>query len=154
MNNVKRILAVSRATTSCKLAVHYGILMAKQNQAKLFVMHVIHNPFHSEGWNLPLPSLAEDYKHIVEKARQEIGRLIKSEKAGGLEITELIQEGKPTDEIMKTVEKENIDLIVISGHPEGRLEHYLFGRTIETLTRKMPCSVLLVPDIHCVPTDQ
>jgi len=29
-------------------------------------------------------------------------------------------------------------------HEEGRLEHYLFGRAIEELTRKMPCSIFLV----------
>jgi len=32
----------------------------------------------------------------------------------------------------------------MSAHEEGRLEHYMFGRTVEELTRKMPCSILLV----------
>jgi nucleotide-binding universal stress UspA family protein len=48
------------------------------------------------------------------------------------------------DEILKVVKNEKIDLIIMLAHEEGRLEHYLFGRAIEELTRKMPCSIFLV----------
>jgi universal stress protein A len=153
MDDINRILVVSRATTSCRQAIHYGISLSKQYHAKLYVMHVVHDPFSVEGWNLPLPSLEEDYKKLLEKARKDIDHLIKSEQTEGLEITELIHEGKPTDEIIKTVKDEDIDLVVISAHSEGRFEHYLFGRTIEALTRKMPCSIFLVQDVHCVASD-
>ena len=59
-------------------------------------------------------------------------------------IISLAMEGKPVKEIMAAVKEEKIDLIIMSAHEEGRFEHYMFGRTVEELTRKMPCSILLV----------
>jgi len=144
MDDIKRILVVSRSTKHCRKAVHYGISLAKQYNAKLYVMHVIHDPFSLEGWNLPIPSLEQEYKKLVKTTKEEIDRIIKSETADGLEVTEWIREGKPADEIVAAVREEKIDLLILSAHEEGRLEHYLFGRTVEELTRKMPCSILLV----------
>ncbi|MCK5504111.1 MAG: universal stress protein [Thermodesulfovibrionia bacterium] len=31
-------------------------------------------------------------------------------------------------------------------HEEGRLEHFLFGRSNEKIIRDMPCSILLVEE--------
>ena len=146
MDDIKRILVVSRSTNNCRKAVHYGISLAKRYNSKLSVLHVIHDPFSLDGWNLPIPSLEQEYKKLVQKARVDIDRIIKSEQADGLEITEWIREGKPVDEVIAAVKEEKIDLIIMSAHEEGRFEHYLFGRSIEELTRKMPCSILLVND--------
>jgi len=144
MDDFKRILVVSRSTKNCKKALHYGISLAKQQNSKLYVLHVIHDPFSLEGWNLPVPSLKQEYENLVKKAREEIDRIIKSEQADGISITEWIRDGKPDEEVIAAVKEEKIDLIIMSAHEEGRFEHYLFGRTVEQLTRKMPCSILLV----------
>jgi len=144
MDDIKRILVVSRSTKHCRKAVHYGISLAKKYNSKLYVLHVIHDPFSVEGWNLPIPSLKQEYEKLVEKARADIDRIIKSERADGLEITEWIRDGKPVNEIVATVKEDKIDLVIMSAHEEGRLEHYLFGRTVEELTRKMPCSIFLI----------
>jgi nucleotide-binding universal stress UspA family protein len=144
MDDIKRILVVSRSTKNCKKALHYGISLARQNKSKLYVLHVIHDPFSLEGWNLPVPSLKQEYENLVKKTREEIDRIIKSEQAEGLQITEWIREGKPVEEVIAAVKEEKIDLIVMSVHEEGRFEHYLFGRAVEELTRKMPCSIFLV----------
>lgn len=144
MDDVKRILVVSKSTIHCKKAVHYGISLSKHYNAKLYVLHVLHDPFSYDGWNLPIPSLKEEYEKLVQKARVDIDRIIKSEQADGLDITEWVRDGKPVDEVIKVVEDEKIDLMIMSAHEEGRLEHYLFGRAVEELTRKMPCSIFLV----------
>jgi nucleotide-binding universal stress UspA family protein len=144
MNDVKRILVVSRSTKECQKALHYGVSLAKQFNSKLFVLHVLHDPFSLEGWNLPLPSLKEEYDTLVKKARKAIDHIIKTEQAEGLEIAEWIREGRPAEEVIAAVKEEKIDLVIMAAHEEGRLEHLLFGRTVEELSRKMPCSILLV----------
>jgi universal stress protein A len=144
MDDVKRILVVSRSTKNCKKALHYGISLAKQFNSKLYVLHVIHDPFSLDGWNLPIPSLKQEYENFLKKAREDIDRIINSEKAEGLEITEWIRDGKPIEEVLAAIKEEKIDLAIISTHEEGRLEHFLFGGTVEGLIRKMPCSVLVV----------
>ena len=108
------------------------------------VLHVLHDPFSVDGWNLPLPSLKQEYENLVKKARKEIDRVIKSEQADGLDIVEWIRDGKPAEEVITAVKEEKIDLVILAAHEEGRFEHFLFGRTVEELSRKMPCSILLV----------
>lgn len=144
MEDINRILVVSRMTKYCREAVHYGISLARKYGAELSIIHVIHNPFGLEGWNLPTVALKEDYQNLIKEAKEDLDRIIKLEKAKGLPIKELIREGEPTEEILKTVKEEKIDLMIMLAHEEWRLEHFLFGRSNEELIRKMPCSILLV----------
>jgi len=139
-----RILVVCRDTKFSQEAVHAGVSLAREFGAHLTVLHVVHDPFGMEGWNLPFLSVDEEYKRVLEEARSELHGMIAAEQAKGLAIRELVREGEPSREIRKVIHEERIDLLVLLGHEEGRLEHFLFGRSNEDLIRKMPCSILLV----------
>ena len=144
MEDVKRILVVSRDTQYDRKAVQYGVSLSRKYGAELYVIHVVHDPFIFGGWNLPIPSLREEYKKLLKEAREELHTMINSEKKKGMSIKELIREGDPTGELFRTVREEGIDLLIMLAHEEGHLEHFLFGRSNEEIIRKMPCSVLLV----------
>jgi nucleotide-binding universal stress UspA family protein len=131
-------------TMYCKKAVHYGISLAKKYGAALTIVHVIHDPFGIEGWNLPMPNLEKDYQNLLKKTRQQLDDIIASENKSGMHIEVLIREGEPTAEVLALVREKKIDLLIMLAHEEGRMEHFLFGRSNEALIRKMPCSVLLV----------
>ena len=91
MNGIKRILVVSRSTKDCKKAVHYGISLAKQNKAKLYVLHVFDDPFGLEAWSLPVVSWKEiqkEYKKMQEKVRADLDKIIKVEQSAGIPILE------------------------------------------------------------------
>jgi universal stress protein A len=144
MEDIKRILVVSRSTKDCVKAVHYGASLSQKFGAGLYIIHVIHDPLIFGGWNLPIPSLEEEYRKMLKESKAELDAIIKKEKNKGVTIKELIKEGKPVEVVLNVVKEENIDLIVMSAHEEGRLEHFLFGRSNEEIVRAMPCSVLLV----------
>ena len=147
MDDVKHILVLSRAIEDCRKALHYGVSLSRKYDAELVVLHVIHDPFNVEGWSLPLPylrTLKEEQQKMREDIKKELDKIIASEKTRGINIKEFIREGAPVDEVMKIVEKEKIDLMIIPAHEEGRLEHLLFSRDNEKFTRTMPCSILFV----------
>jgi universal stress protein A len=148
MEGMKKILVVTRLTKSSRKAVHYGVSLAEKYGCELSVLHVIDRPFGTDlrGWSLPLPSLDETYKKIVEEEQKELDKIIALEKNKGLSIKKIMKEGKETEEILKTVETENIDLLVIPSHSESRLEHLLFGRSNNEIIRTMPCSMFLVKE--------
>ena len=79
MEDIKRILAVSRMTKCCGKALAYGISLSQRYGAELFVMHVVHNLFGMEGWNLPIVSIEAEYKKEMEKTQRELDELIKKE---------------------------------------------------------------------------
>jgi len=144
MHDVKRILVVSRMTQYCQKAFHYGVSLAKFTGAKLFIMHAIHDPFSLEGWSVGTLSLEKEYQRIVQKAKADLDGLIDDENEKGVPVEKLLREGEPTEEILKVVKEKKIDLIVMISHEEGRLEHFLFGRSNEELMRRMPCSIFMV----------
>ncbi len=147
MIDLKRILVVSMCTEHCLKAVQWGISLAKNYNAKLFIIHIIHNPFGLEGWNLPIPSmktLEDEYVTMTRKAKKSLDNYIKSEDTTGLSIEETVIEGDPKDEIYRFIEKEKIDLLVMVAHQQEHIEHLISGRQIRDLVRKMPCSIFLV----------
>lgn len=73
--------------------------------------------------------------------------VIALEKGKGLQIEELIKEGFPTEEILKVVKEEKIDLLISLHYQELRFEHFLFCGNIKELIRMMPCSIMLVKNV-------
>ena len=145
MKEINKILVVSRSTENCQKAVHLGISLARSYSAKLHVLHVVYDPFHPTGWNLPVFSLHEEHENDMKKYRKHLHQIIAKEKDQDvIEIIEEVRDGNPIDEILDTVKSENIDLLIMLGHEEGRLEHFLFGRTNDAIFRKMPCSIVMV----------
>ena len=144
MKTFKNILVVSRSTKHCREAVETGISLAHQYGAHLYLLHVIHDPFSLEGWNLPVPSFHDEYVKMVADARKGLDRMVKIEKDKGLPVTVFVKDGLPAEEIKKVVDEKKIDLIIMLAHEEGRLEHFLFGRTNDAILRKLPASILLV----------
>ena len=139
MSEFKRILVVSRMIQTCRKAIQAGVSLAKKYNAELYVIHPIYNPFGLKGWSVGTLSLEKEYDRILHDTREQLSELVEAEKAKGMSITELVREGEPTEEILKTIETEKIDLLVMLAHEEGRLEHLLFDRSNEELIRKMPC---------------
>ena len=85
MEEFKRILVVSRMTKHCREAVHFGISLARKYNAELSILHVVHNPFGLEGWNLPIISLEKEYEKIFEEAKADLDVVkLKKEYAGRL----------------------------------------------------------------------
>jgi universal stress protein A len=144
MTEFKKILIVSRSTEHCVTVLRAGVSLARRFGAKLYLLHIIHDPFNLDGWNLPTPSFSDEYEKMATKARQDIEHLVQVEKAEGLVIEENIEYGLPADEIQKAVESNGIDLILMPAHTEGRFEHFLFGKTNDAIIRKLPATLMLV----------
>lgn len=144
MDDVKRILVVSRMTKDCAKAVRYGVSLASQYGAELHVLHVFYDRFVMGGWNMPYPAIEDAYKKSLEDAKKELDKVVYHEARKGLTIREEVRGGKPTRQILDYVRENGIDLIILLSHEEWRLEHFLFGRSNEDIVRKMPCSVLMV----------
>ncbi len=147
MAEFNHILVVSRSTKHCQKAIYYGISLAKKYGAELSIYHSLHDPLGMWEWDLLIPyerTMREEYKKAQQKAKEEIDKIIIAEKAQCMPVKEFIRKGDLSDEILRIVEEEKIDLIVMLAHERRRLEHHLFDLDIEQIILKMPCSILLV----------
>jgi len=145
MKDINRILVVSWITPSCRKSAHYGVSLAAKYRAELSVIHIV-NTFWLQGWSVPMISMIEERKRDLEREKQELDEIINSEKKKGMNIREFIKEGNPVEEILKTIENEKIDLVVLRAQEEGRLEHLIISGSNDAIIRKMPCSIFLVKD--------
>ena len=146
MEDVKRILVMSRSTKDCKKAVHYGISLARTCGAHLSILHVMYDPFgHRFMPFIPnLPGMEEEYRAMMRRVKSDLASMIKKERAGGMDITEMVKDAEPVHELLKVVEEEKIDVLIMAAHPETRVEHVIFGWINHEIVRRLPCSVFLV----------
>jgi len=144
MNDIRRIMVVATDIKHSRETVHSGVSLARKYDAELVVLHVEHDPFGVDGWNLPFLSVDEEYKALLKEAKKNLEKVIQVESGSGLQVKEVIREGEPIGAIRKVVEEEKIDLLIFPAHEESRLEHFLFGRINEAIIRRLPCSILLL----------
>ena len=143
MEDIRRILAVSWMTQYCQKTIHYAVSLAAKYGAELSVIHVI-DTLWLQSWNLPGMSQAEERGKDMERIKAELDDIIGGETKGGIKIKKIIKEGDPVEEILKVIEEEKINLVILRAHEEGRIERFLVGGSNDALIRKMPCSILLV----------
>jgi nucleotide-binding universal stress UspA family protein len=131
----------------CREAIKVGISLARKYDAKLMVLHLVSNPVDLMAVNAPGLFPDEEYNNYnnnLQEAKEQLDKEIKQEIRDGFPIKELTSDRDPLEEIVKVVKEEKIDLIIVSSHEEGRIEHALFGGENDAIIRKIPCSILLV----------
>jgi len=129
---------------TCRVAIQYGVSLAQKYDAELYVIHSIYNPFGPKEWGLNTRALVEEYEKSILDTKRKLANLVEVEKTKGMIVKEMVREGEPTAEILKTIEQENIDLLVMLAHEEGRMEDLFFNKSNKELVRRMPCSIMLV----------
>lgn len=147
MKNFKHILVISRMIPYSRQAIKVGISLARKYDAKLMVLHLVTNPVDLMAVNAPGLFPSEEYKNYnnsLQEAKEQLDKVITQETRDGFPIKELTSDRDPLEEIVKVVKEEKIDLIVVSAHEEGRIEHALFGGENDAIIRRMPCSIMLV----------
>jgi nucleotide-binding universal stress UspA family protein len=151
MHDIKKILVVTTSTSKSKKAIHYGVSLAKQYGATLYVYHSDYDPFDLEGWGLPIPSLKalrENYLSTLEADRAVLNNIIEKEKTPDMKVTVLVTQHPIATEVPRIVKEQKIDLLIMVAFEEGRLEHFLFSASNHEILRKMPCNVMLVKEHH------
>lgn len=139
-----RILVLCEVDTPCDEMAGQAIAFARAVGARLFLMTVLDNPFGTKGLSFPRPSLKRDYDRLLEKIEKELESYGRMARQQGVPVQIVIREGGTLEEILKAVEEEKIELLVLSAHARTRLEQLISGKVTRTVLRLMPCSVLFV----------
>ena len=144
---IRRILVISRMTPYFREAIHYGVSLARTFKAELLVWHLVSNPVEMMALNAPGLFPEEVYKNYLDSQHEEkeqLEQVIKQEIRDGFPIKELISDRDSLQTILEIVREEQIDLVIMLAHEEGRIEHSLFGGENDAIIRSLPCSLLLV----------
>ncbi|MDP4172650.1 MAG: universal stress protein [Bacteroidota bacterium] len=141
-SQIKTILVPVDFSEYSKQALKYAYCMAKDYQAKLFILYVIEPVVYPADFSMGQFALPSIDSEISIKASEELESLAKDELGCDINCTTLVKIGKPFVEINETASEIDADLIIIASHGHTGVEHILFGSTAEKVVRKAPCPVL------------
>lgn len=141
---IERILFPIDFSEGAMNALDYAISLAKEYNAKLYLLHVVHDVSMTAGWQVPHIRIDELYRSMEESASKELEKCCQEELKGVKDIEKIVLKGIPDDEILKVARDKKIDLIIIGTHGRTGIDRLLFGSTAEKVVRKAPCPVLSV----------
>ena len=142
MIQLRKILVPTDFSESARHALTYAISFAREYAAEVTLLHVVEDVAVSYASDLfPVP-MAEVFNEISAYARKELAALASEVRARGVEVREVVVQGKPAAEILRVAREETFDMIILGTHGKGVLDQALFGSTTERVVRKAPCPVL------------
>ncbi|MBE0503713.1 MAG: universal stress protein [Desulfuromonadales bacterium] len=142
MQEINRILVVSRITKNCQESLKYAIALAWKYSAELFVLHIGPDPLELQELESSTVCSNEELADAFVNAKSTLDGILRCVRVGGLSVTEMIKEGNPVEEIMKAIGDKEIDCLVLRHPDETRLDHFLFDRINEELNRQRPCLIM------------
>ena len=144
-----KILLPTDGSKFAEKSAEHAIWIASKSGAEIIVLNVIET---SSLVGLPAEDLIVKIKEMLkEEGRRSLERISemvteeeKEHKIEDIQITLKTEEGSPAEAILKTVEKEDVDLVVMGTSGKHGLDRFLLGSVTEKVVRSAKCPVLAV----------
>ncbi len=138
--NLKNIVCATDFSEFSDHAIPYGIALAKDFGAKLYICHIIDLPsvaIYDEAITDPI----SQQKRIMDYANEHIRRLISEH---SIDWEPIITIGHASDEIARVAEEKRADLAIATSHGRSGLKRLILGSITERLMRTLSCPLLVV----------
>ena len=146
---MQKILVPTDGSENAIKAGEYAISLADLSGAEIVVLNVIDTYYlnaipQSEVREEVDEELRNDVKSAVEKFEETIKENQCNGKCQNIKFKVLIKEGKPANIILKTIEEEGVDQVIIGKSGKQGLEKFILGRTTDKIVReaKVPVNVI------------
>lgn len=144
MNEFKTILFATDFSESSDYAFGKALILAREFNARLLLLHVINEPVDLRGFYVPHISFDKLEEEIEEGAQKMMEKFCRTHIRDYNNFESFIVPGIPYDEVIKKAVAESADLIVMGTHGRTGLDHVLFGSTAEKVVRKSPVPVMTI----------
>lgn len=144
-----RILVPVTFDVKSRAALRAAVGLAAATGAELYVVHVWAAPYaqhHIDAQNIPSAegNVLERMRHECATRLQEFISSVGGS-ANAAKVQWSIHSGQPATEILRTIEAQSCDWVVMGTHQRRGLGHWLNGSVAEEVLRQAPCPVLIVP---------
>lgn len=146
---MNKILLPTDGSENAERAGEYAISLSNISGADIIVLNVI-DTYYLDA--LPQQDLRDsldkelraDGKRAVEKFKTKLEESQCEGMCTNINFKVLIKEGKPADVILKTIEEEGVDQVIIGKSGKHGLERFLLGQTTDRVVRdaKVPVNVI------------
>ena len=136
---LKNIICATDFSESSKHAVDYGVALAKEFSAKLYMCHVIDMSYAAAYGECKDPAELEE--RIMGDANASLRGSIGED---SIEWEPLISKGHTSDEITRMATDIGVDLAITATHGRSGLKRLILGSVTERLIRTLSCPLLVV----------
>lgn len=146
MSDLKKIMVALDFTSYSKSTFDYAAKIAKNLNARLIVASIINSRDVMAVEMVTSMGYEVDSEHYVEGIKSERENLLKNfmehSEINHEHVRLIFKVGNPTNELLKLIVAENVDLIVMGVKGRSDLEHIFVGSVAEKLFRRSPVPVL------------
>ena len=133
----RRILVTTDFSDGTPDALAYAFSAAQENESEITLLHVVHDV---------TADVTGKYRDsLIAGIRKQLDDVVPAEAKNWCEIATRVETGVPYRIILKILEDEKIDLLVMNIHGKGMLDRALLGSTAERVVRAASCPVMLIP---------
>jgi nucleotide-binding universal stress UspA family protein len=136
----KNLLCATDFSDYSNHTISYGVALAKEFEARLYICHVIDLSSVAIYGEFQLDPVGQQNR-IVEDANAQLEELTGDQPVAW---EPLITVGKPADEIARAVEEKKIDLVVTATRGRSGLKRIILGSVTERLMRTLACPLLVL----------
>ena len=142
---VKKILWPTDFSKNAERALPYVTSLGENYQTEVHVLYVIEELAYHEPWYGEFDRSHIDKIHAWEKerAQKRLDEICENYLKGCPLYIRHIAIGEPAQEILKLIDREKVDMVVMASH--GRRGHFHFGSVAEKVVKNSPVPVVTIP---------
>ena len=135
----RRILVTTDFSEGTADALSYAFSVAQENEARITLLHVIHDV---------AADVSGKYRDsLIQGVEKQLQDLVPAEARNWCDVVTRVETGVPYRIILRTLEDEKVDLLVMNIHGKGMLDRALLGSTAERVVRAAFCPVMAIPPL-------
>jgi len=147
MKRFQNILLIFDGQSREKSTLIRAITLARTNKARLTVANVIKELPKYSKLKGKLPTQEELHRRIIDHRRKQLEQALSAYRQEDVPMTTRVFIGTPFREIIKAVQQDEYDLVLLTAEESKGLEKVFYGSTAMHLLRKSPCPVMVLkPD--------
>ena len=142
---VKKVLWPTDFSSSAQKALPYVTSLTMQYGAEIHVLYVIEDIAHHESWygDFDIAHINKLMQWADKSANKRINQICEKYLEGCPMYTKHIAIGDPAQEILKLIDKEKVDMVVMASKGEKGL--FRFGSVTEKVLKNSPVPVTTIP---------
>lgn len=144
MLEIKRILFPIDFTENSSKILPYVLSVADKFNAAIYLMHVVQDFCQWGGFYVPHLPIASFHTEALKGAEKMLDTVCEEQMQGCPNFQRILLCGDPVTEILKVIEEQKIDLVIMGTHGRKGLDHVFFGSVAENVVKKSPAPVLTI----------
>lgn len=144
MNNVKKILFPVDFSKVSPVIAPWVLTIAEKFKAEIHLLFVVRRLSHLSGIEVPEMSINAFEAEIIKAGENQMEKFTNEHFGGYPDIKPKVVVGDAAEEILRHIESEGIDIVVMGTHGRKGLDRIFFGSVANTVIKKAQAPVMSI----------